>query len=107
MLIVMVDVHVLESGIEAFKAASAANAVNSLQEPGIARFDVIQRADDPTRFVLIEVYRDEQAPLAHKQTAHYEAWRDAVSPLMASARSSRKFVNLFPSEAGWEMPEAR
>ena len=107
MLIVMVDVHVLESGIEAFKAASAENARSSVNEPGIARFDVIQRADDPTRFVLIEVYRDEHAPLAHKQTPHYEAWRDAVAPLMASPRSSRKFVNLFPGDSGWEMPEAR
>ena len=107
MLIVIVNVHVLESGIDAFKAATLENARNSIREPGIARFDFVQQADDPTRFVLIEVYRNEQAPAAHKETAHYLTWRDAVAPLMASPRTSQKYTNLAPLDAGWETPGAR
>jgi quinol monooxygenase YgiN len=107
MLIVMVNVHVLPDAVEAFKAATLTNARASLLEPGIARFDVIQRRDDPTRFVLVEVYRDDAAPAAHKATAHYQAWRDAVEPLMASPRESQKYDTLAPPDAGWETPGAR
>ncbi len=107
MLIVVVNVHVIESGIEAFKAATLANAQASLREPGIARFDVIAQQDDPTRFLLIEVYRSPEAPAAHKETAHYLVWRDSVAPLMASPRTSRKYENLAPPDAGWETPGAR
>lgn len=88
-------------GIEAFKAATLANARASRQEPGIARFDVVQQVDDPTRFVLIEAYRTPEAPALHKATAHYAAWRDAVAPLMAEPRTSVKFSSLFPDDAGW------
>jgi quinol monooxygenase YgiN len=87
--------------VEAFKAASLANARASVREPGIVRFDVVQQQDDPTRFVLVEVYRTPQAPAAHKETAHYAAWRDAVAPLMAEPRTSVKFTPLFPDAAGW------
>ncbi|HWO09002.1 MAG TPA: antibiotic biosynthesis monooxygenase [Polyangiaceae bacterium] len=107
MLIVIVNVLVVTNGVEAFKAATLVNARASLQEPGIARFDVIQDRDEPTRFALLEVYRDEQAPAAHKLTPHYVAWRDAVAPLMAAPRTSQKFVNLAPADPGWEMPEPR
>ena len=99
--IVHVQVHVRPEGVEAFRAASLANARASLREPGIARFDVIQSAEDPTRFVLVEVYRTPAAPAAHKQTAHYEAWRDAVAPLMAEPRTSARYVNVFPDDQGW------
>ena len=101
MLIVHVHVQVKLDCVAAFQAASLANARASVQEPGIARFDVCQQADDPTRFVLVEVYRDAAAPAAHKETAHYAAWRDAVAPMMAAPRTSVKFANLFPSDAGW------
>ena len=104
MLIVLVNVLVVADGIEAFKAATLANARASLEEPGIARFDVIQDRDEPTHFVLVEVYRDEQAPAAHKLTQHYLAWRHAVAPLMAAPRSSHRYVNLAPPDAGWETP---
>ena len=77
------------------------NARASVQEPGIARFDVVQQADDPTRFVLVEVYRDAQAPARHKETAHYAAWRDTVAPMMAVPRTSVKFANVFPPDTGW------
>lgn len=101
MLVVHVHVHVRPESVDAFKTATLANASASVQEPGIARFDVVQQADDPTRFVLVEVYRTAAAPAAHKETAHYAAWRDAVSPMMASPRTSVKFANVFPADAKW------
>jgi len=101
MLIVHVHVQVKPECVEAFKAATLANARASVQEPGIARFDVCQQADDPTRFVLVEVYRTPEAPAAHKTTAHYAAWRDAVVPMMAAPRTSMKFANVFPEDARW------
>jgi quinol monooxygenase YgiN len=72
-----------------------------VKEAGIARFDVIQHTDDPTRFVLVEVYRTPDAPAAHKETRHYQTWRDAVAEMMATPRTSQKFTNLFPADAGW------
>jgi (4S)-4-hydroxy-5-phosphonooxypentane-2,3-dione isomerase len=101
MLVVHVHVQVKPESVEAFRKATLANAQASVKEPGIARFDVVQQADDPTRFVLVEVYRNEQAPAQHKETAHYAAWRDTVAPMMAQPRSSVKFANVFPDDAGW------
>jgi len=91
MFIVLVHVHVKPECVEAFKAATQENARLSRQEPGIAQFDVLQQQDDPTRFVLIEAYRNLGAPAAHKDTAHYAAWRDAVAPMMAEPRFSVKY----------------
>lgn len=101
MLIVHVHVRVKPEAVEAFKEATRANAAASVREPGIARFDVAQQQDDPTRFVLVEVYRTPEAPAAHKQTRHYELWRDTVASMMAEPRSSVKFTNVFPADAGW------
>ncbi len=101
MLIVHVHVQVKPDCIAAFQAATLANARASVQEPGIARFDVVQQADDPTKFVLVEVYRTAAAPAAHKETAHYATWRDTVAPMMAAPRTSVKFANVFPEDAGW------
>ncbi len=101
MNIVHVHVRVKPECVEAFKAASLENARHSVAEPGIARFDVIQQADDPTRFVLVEVYRTEDAPLRHKEMAHYAAWRDAVAEMMAEPRRGTKYRNLFPGDVGW------
>lgn len=101
LLVVHVQVQVLPQFVEAFREATLANASASLQEPGVARFDVVQEREDATRFVLVEVYRSEQAPLDHKQTAHYARWRDAVEPMMAAPRSSRKFRALFPGREAW------
>ena len=100
MLIVHVHVHVKPEQVEAFRRATIENARRSLQEPGIARFDVAQQADDPTRFVLVECYRTADAPARHKETAHYASWRDAVAPMMAEPRTSVKFRPVFPDEAG-------
>jgi quinol monooxygenase YgiN len=96
MLIVHVFVRVLPLAVDAFRAATEVNARASIQEPGIARFDIIQQDDDPTRFLLIEVYRTDDAPAAHKQTSHYLAWREAVEPLMAEPRTSIKYRAVFP-----------
>ena len=101
MLIVHVQVHLKPECVEAFKTATLENARQSVQEPGMARFDVVQQSDDPTRFVLVEVYRSEDAPAKHKETAHYAQWRDAVAAMMAEPRRSVKFHNLFPDDAGW------
>lgn len=101
MLVVHVHVHVKPEAVERFKAASLENARMSVQEAGVARFDVVQQQDDLTRFVLVEVYRTADAPAAHKQTAHYVAWRDAVESMMAEPRHSVKFSNLFPDDTGW------
>lgn len=101
MLIVHVHVHVKPEFVDAFKAATLENAAASAQESGIARFDVVQQADDLTRFVLVEVYRTPQAPATHKQTAHYAKWRDTVAEMMVSPRTSVKFSNVFPVEEGW------
>lgn len=101
MLVVHVQVHVKPEYVEAFKQTSLANARESVKEPGIARFDVVQQQDDPTRFVLVEAYRTAAAPAAHKETKHYQTWRDAVAPMMAEPRSSVKFTNLFPDDQNW------
>lgn len=95
LLVVHVHVRVKPDAVEAFRSATIENARASVHEPGIARFDVVQAIDDPTRFVLIEVYRHADAPAAHKQTAHYAQWRDRVADWMAEPRSSIKYNSCF------------
>lgn len=101
MLIVHVHVHVKPESVAEFRKATLENARASVQEPGIARFDVMEQQDDPTRFVLTEVYRTPEAPGAHKETAHYAKWRDAVAPMMAEPRQSVKYAAVFPDDNGW------
>lgn len=101
MLIVHVHVHVKPESLADFKQATAENARSSIQEPGIARFDVLQQQDDATRFVLVEVYRTADAAAAHKETPHYAKWRDAVAPMMAEARNSLKYSAVFPDPQDW------
>lgn len=97
MLIVHVFVHVLPDDVDAFIEATKANAAASVEEPGIARFDVVQSLEDPTRFVLVEAYRSEDAAAAHKETAHYATWRDTVASMMAEPRTSVKYRDIaFP-----------
>jgi len=109
MLIVHVFVHVKSDQVEAFQQATLENAHDSIQEPGIARFDIIQQQDDLTRFVLVEVYRilvevyrTPDDPARHKETAHYQQWRDTVADMMAEPRTSIKYTNVFPDEQGWD-----
>lgn len=101
MIVILVQVQVKVDAVQAFKAATAENARQSVNEPGIARFDVIQKADDPAAFVLIEAYRTADAVASHKQTHHYLTWRDTVVDMMAAPRSSATFTSLFPADSGW------
>jgi (4S)-4-hydroxy-5-phosphonooxypentane-2,3-dione isomerase len=101
MFIVQVHVSVKPDAVEAFRAATVANAAASRREPGVARFDVLQQADDPTRFILTEVYRTADAPAAHKETAHYRTWRETVDGMMAMPRTSSRYHNVFPDDTGW------
>ena len=102
MFIVNVFVNVKPEHVEAFQSATLENARNSIREPGIARFDIIQQQDDPAHFLLVEVYRTGDDPAKHKETAHYQKWRDTVADMMAEPRTSIKYTNVFPDEQGWD-----
>jgi len=102
MFIVHVSVHVRPESVADFKDATLENARNSIQEPGVARFDVMQHQDDPTRFLLVEVYRTPDDLARHKETRHYKKWRDTVAQMMAEPRTSIKYTNVFPDEEGWD-----
>jgi (4S)-4-hydroxy-5-phosphonooxypentane-2,3-dione isomerase len=94
MHIIHVHVHVKPDQAEAFQAATLDNARNSAQEPGVLRFDVLQQSDDPTRFLLIEIYKHPDDQLKHRETAHYLRWRDAVADMMAEPRQAVKYNEL-------------
>ena len=102
MFIVHVSIHVRPENIAVFKDATLENARNSIQEPGVARFDIMQQQDDPARFLLVEVYRTLGDPARHKETEHYKKWRDTVAQMMAEPRTSVKYTNVFPDEKGWD-----
>ena len=101
MQIVHVHVNVKPEFVEAFKQATVENASNSVKETGVARFDVIQQTDDPTKFILVEVYKTADAAAAHKETAHYARWRDTVTEMMADPRQAVKYTNIFPKDPNW------
>lgn len=101
MIILIVHLHVKPEHLDAFRQATAENARNSRQEPGIARFDFLQQSDDPTRFVLYEVYRDADAPAKHRETAHYQAWLAKVPAMLAEDRTRTLYSNVFPADAAW------
>ena len=99
--IVHVHVAVKPESVEEFRTATLMNARGSVEELGVARFDVLEQLDDPTRFLLVEVYRTPEDADRHRETRHYQAWRDTVAEMMAEARTSVKYANLFPRDAGW------
>lgn len=101
MLAVHVHIQVKPESVAGFIAATRENAENSLNEPGIARFDLVQQQDDPCRFVLVEVYKNAEAPARHKETAHYAKWRDTVAGMMAVPRTSVKYETLYPEAPRW------
>jgi len=101
MHIVHVLIHVKGDKIEEFKNASIENARNSLKEQGVARFDLIQQKDDPTRFLLVEIYRTPDDVARHKETTHYKHWQESVEPLMQEPRTRIIYQNIFPGESGW------
>jgi autoinducer 2-degrading protein len=103
MFIVHVDIEVLPGRVEDFITATKSNAEASIRESGIARFDFIADQANPAHFVLVEVYDDETAAAAHKDTSHYLEWRERVAEMMARPRSSVKFREILPAEReGWE-----
>jgi quinol monooxygenase YgiN len=102
MYIVHVFVKVKPEYIEQFKAVTLMNAKASLDEPGIARFDVLQEEENPASFVLVEVYRTKDDPAQHRETAHYQQWRDAAKGMMAEPRTKKVYENIFPDEMGWD-----
>jgi quinol monooxygenase YgiN len=101
MLIIHVHIQVKPECLQAFQQTTLANARESVKEPGIARFDFLQESANPTRFLLIEVYREAEAQARHRETKHYQVWRDTVAPMMAEPRVSVKYTNLFPEDEGW------
>jgi quinol monooxygenase YgiN len=101
MIMVHVYAHIKPEFVEAFKAACIENGSHSIQEPGIARFDVIQQLDDPNRFMLIEVYRTEDAPAKHRETAHFKKWMETVADMVAEPRYAIRYRNVFPGDEGW------
>jgi quinol monooxygenase YgiN len=101
MYIVHVHIHVKPDLVDAFKTVTLENARNSIQEPGVARFDVLQQTEDPTRFVLVEVYHTPEDPAKHKQTEHYNRWREQAEPMMSEPRTRSIYSNVFPSDADW------
>src|ERR1051325_7984377 len=101
MLILQVHIRVKAEHVEAFKQITEDNASNSLKEPGVRRFDMLQQQDDPTRFVLLEVYRDDDAATAHKATAHYNRWAEKVGDLLAEPRTRYRYSNVFPGDESW------
>jgi (4S)-4-hydroxy-5-phosphonooxypentane-2,3-dione isomerase len=104
MHIVLVHVHVKPESVESFKQATLANARGSIQEDGVMRFDFLQQVEDPTRFTLVEVYREPSDQSKHRETAHYLTWRDAVAEMMAEPRQGVRYENVFPADSGWQKP---
>jgi autoinducer 2-degrading protein len=101
MLVVLVYCHVKAEFVDIFRQACIENASSSVKEPGIARFDVLQDSEDPTRFTLVEVYRTPDAPARHRETAHYQIWRDTVAEILAEPRTRTLNYNVFPDDSGW------
>ncbi len=101
MLVLQVNLRVKPEHVDAFRAATTANAKGSLAEPGVARFDVLQNEEDPTRFMLVEAYRSRDAIAAHKETPHYRAWVEAATPLMAEARTRSWWTSVHPDDEAW------
>ena len=102
MFIVQVSVHVKPEFVDEFIKATLENTRNSIHEPGITRFDIIQQNDNRANFILIEVYRTIEDSAKHKETHHYKKWRDTVESMMAEPRSSIKYKNIYPDDKGWE-----
>lgn len=101
MIIVQIHIHVKPEFVDAFRSATIENARNSVQEPGIAQFAFLQVPDNPNKFLLIEAYRTTEAQAAHKETKHYQIWRDTVADMMAEPRSGVRYESIFPPDESW------
>ncbi len=101
MLIAIINAHVKPGDIERFRVATLDNASHSIQEAGVIRFDVYQQTDDHSRFTLLEIYKTEDDPARHRETAHYLRWRDSVADMMAEPRSRATYQVVYPPESEW------
>jgi autoinducer 2-degrading protein len=101
LLVVHVDIAVVPDQLQGFLDATEENAMASRKEPGVVRFDVLSDRDDPTHVVLVEIYRDEAAAATHKDTGHYQRWRDIVAQMMARPREANRYVNTSPEDSDW------
>jgi autoinducer 2-degrading protein len=101
MHILHVYLQVKPEHIEAFRQATIENAENSRREPGVARFEVVQQAGDPTRFALLEVYRSKEGHAAHRETAHYNKWAETVTGMLAEPRTRTIYTNIYPADSEW------
>lgn len=104
MYIVLVQIHVKPEMVELFKCATIENAGNSIREPGIVRFDFLQMTEEPAQFILIEVYKSPEDQLRHRETSHYNKWKESVAVMMAEPRKGSRYTNLYPDESGWSKP---
>ena len=98
MIVTCVHVHVLPEHINDFIEASLLNHEASVREPGNLRFDVLRSVEDPSHFLLYEVYESEEAAAAHKNTLHYIRWRETVAPWMASPRRGVPYTVVAPKD---------
>ena len=101
MIIIHVYLNAKREMINAFKEATVKNASNSVREPGILRFDVLQQENNPAMFLLVEIYKNEKAVSAHKETSHYAEWVKIAEPMLAEPRSKTSYINLFPDDKKW------
>jgi len=101
MLILIVHAQVKPEFIDAFIDATKINARESAKEPGVARFDFLQQQDDPSRFVLHEVYRNPDAPVRHKETAHYNTWAAAIEHMLVAPRTRAWYANREPGDEAY------
>ncbi len=101
MHIVLVHIHVKPERVDDFMTATRMNASQSVKEAGISRFDVVQQKDDPTKFILIEVYRSVDATADHKETEHYKVWKASVEDMLVEARTRSEYVNVYPPDSQW------
>lgn len=99
MFVVHVHVHVKRDKIDDFIAASRENASNSVKEPGVIRFDIVQQEENPDFFILEEIYKTQADSGSHKDTPHYKKWKNTVEDMMAEPRRSIRFKNIFPLDA--------
>jgi (4S)-4-hydroxy-5-phosphonooxypentane-2,3-dione isomerase len=102
MYIVLVNIHVKPEFAQQFKHATLENARNSIKEPGIIRFDILQQIEDSNRFTLVEVYLTPDDQTKHRETKHYQTWKDTVNDMMAEPRRGVKYLGIYPEDSEWK-----
>ena len=98
MIVTCVYIHVKPETVDSFINATIRNHMRTVKEPGNIRFDFVQHADDPCRFMLYEVFDSAEAVDLHKTTEHYLEWRDTVAEFMADTRKGVRYNIIEPSD---------